>query len=175
VTYTGWGQRPSDFSRPSWGGPTPGPRSLARRLLTWGTALVVLIGAGLVVLFASDDDEEAISAEEIEERSQPPMVHEARLVSDDRLELEVSGPDGANYCLESPEVAARIAGRLCTSMATDDHAFAVEDLELGPDELVGRELVVIAQSRIADNGGGATLPAELLSEPSEPVEIVDAR
>jgi hypothetical protein len=66
-------------------------------------------------------------------------------------------------------------GVLCTSAARDDHAFAVEDLELGADELVGRELVVTAQSRIADNGGGATLPSELLAEPSEPVEIVDAR
>jgi hypothetical protein len=173
MTYTGWGQRPSDFSRSSWGGPPPGPRSLARRLLTWGIALVAFVGVGVVVMLAIADDDQ----EEIAERSQPPVVHEARLVDDDRLELDVSGPPGADYCLESPAPTDDLPdypGRLCTSDAMEAHWFSVDDLELDADDLVGEELVVTALSKGTESGG-ARLATGLLSEPSEPVEIVDAR
>jgi hypothetical protein len=168
VSYTGWGQRPSDFSRPSWGGSPPDERSLVRRLLTWGLSAVALVGVAVVVMLAVDGDDE-YDEQELAERSQQPVVHEARLIDDDRLELDVSGPPDADYCLESPSARATLAGRLCTSGHRGGHWYSVDDLEAADaDELVGRELVVKAESRL-DSG------AALLSEPSEPVEIVDAR
>ena len=103
------------------------------------------------------------------------MLNEARLV-EDRLELDVDGPDDAEYCLDSSLARSDRLGAECSRHTGGPPWFNLDDLALDAEELVGREIVVTARSTVSTGSDGAVpFSGEVVSEPSDPIEIIDAR
>jgi hypothetical protein len=183
--YTGWGQRSPDFGHSSLGGP-PGPEHGRRRRSTpllAGIAFLGLLGAiAFFVVRADGADDEQVAAE-LEERSQPPEVQEVRLV-EDRLELHVDERDHhRRYCIQSPDLEPEgLEGSLC-GQAGGPRAPSILLSNLGKDadELVGLDVTVTAVSPLLadeedlESADLLSGPAMLTSDPSDPVQIVDAR
>lgn len=132
--------------------------------------VVLLVAISVFVVRADGADDDQLAAE-IERLSQPPVIHEARLL-DDRIELDVAVTDDTDYCLDPSLVRD---GRECDRRMGGPPRFYLDDLTVDADELVGREIRMTARSSVTRGDGALPIGGYVVSEPSSPVEVVDAR